>query len=145
MATVDDVYAFISAAGLAGGATGWTLVRRRMLDDTGLDQIVVVGEDGGVIPEIPDVSGSLGDAALSDPGVLVSVRAGAWDGDASLAKAEAILAALHGLRNTTVGGVPYLRVRALTPEPIFAGFDDRGRPIHTVAFRLLREQVPSSP
>jgi len=135
---VDDVFAFIQLFGLAGLQTGWSLFRRRMADKpTSLDRAVVVSEDGGPQPEIKEAAG-IGDSALRDVGVMVSVRAGAWDSDASKDKAFAILAALHGLMNALVGATTYNRVRALTPEPIFAGFDDTGRPRHTIAFRLLR-------
>lgn len=139
MSAVDDVYTFLEAQGLAGGATGWTLVRRRLMDTPADNQSVVVGEDGGTPPEVGAASG-LGDSALGDIGVLVTVRGRAWDGDGSSAKAEAIRVALHGLRSVALraGGDEYLVVRALTPEPVFTGFDDTGRPMHTIAFRLLR-------
>lgn len=140
MSAVDDVFTFLGpnpGQGLAGTGTGWALVRRRLGDPPDFtDQAVVVAEDGGPVPEIKAASG-LSSVAYADPGVHVTVRAGAWDGDASKAKAAAILAALHGLRNAVVGAVTYTRVKALTPEPIFAGFDDVGRPRHTIAFRLL--------
>ncbi len=142
MSAVDDVFTYLGPSpgqGLAGGATGWALVRRRMGDPpTFADQAVVVAEDGGPTPEIKAASG-IGAAAVQDPGVLVTVRAGAWDGDASKVKAAAILAALHGKLNIQLvsGGTTYYRVRAMTPEPIFAGFDETGRPRHTIAFRLL--------
>jgi hypothetical protein len=99
----------------------------------------MVSEDGGVSPEIRESAG-IGDSALEDPGVMVTVRAKAWDGDASRAKADAILSALHGQRNIVLfaGSDTYLRIRAQTPEPIFAGFDDQGRPLHTISFRMLR-------
>ena len=102
------------------------------------DQAVVVAEDGGPSGEIHTASG-MGDSAIQDRGVMVMVRAAAWDGDASRTKAAAILAALHGLRNVQLvsGGTLYYRVRAMTPEAVFAGFDDTGRPRHTIAFRLL--------
>lgn len=138
MSAVDDVVAYIGPSGqnLAGGTTGWDLIRRKMGDDPIKDQVVVVAEDGGPLPEIHAVSG-IGDAAVKDLGVLITVRAVQWDGDASKAKAAAVLAALHGQRNVTLGSTVYYRVRAMTPEPVFAGFDDTGRPRHTVAFRLL--------
>ena len=142
MSAIDDVFTYLGPSpgqGLAGGVTGWALVRRRMGDPpTFTDQAVVVAEDGGRSPEIKAASG-IGNAAIQDPGVMVMVRAGAWDGDACKAKAAAILAALHGLRNVqlVVAGITYYRVRAMTPEPVFAGFDETGRPRHTIAFRLL--------
>lgn len=139
MSAVDDVFTFISAQAapaLVGGATGWDIIRRKMGDTPIKDQVVVVAEDGGPTPEIKTSAG-IGQAAVQDPGVIVSVRAKQWDGDASRAKAAAILAILHGLRNTAIGSTTYYRVRALTPEPVFTGFDDSGRPRHTIAFRLL--------
>lgn len=138
MPAVDDVLTYLESQGLAGGATGWTVLRRRLMDSPAPDQLIVVSEDGGSPPEIA-VSSGLGEDALSDPGVLVTVRAGAWDGDASRAKAQAIHSALHGIRSTALvsGGTVYLGIRAMTPEPVFVGFDSQGRPLHTIAFRLL--------
>ncbi len=143
MSAVDDVYTYLGPSpgqGFFGGATGWDGFRRRFADAPAKDQSVVVAEDGGRSPEIKATSGLSGaGTALQDIGVMVTVRAGAWDGDASKAKAIAILAQLHGQRNVQLvsGGVVYHRVRAMTPEPVFAGFDDTGRPRHTIAFRLL--------
>jgi hypothetical protein len=112
-----------------------------MADAPAENQLVVVTEDGGSEPEIsvPASPGGIGDSALHDIGVLVTVRAGPWDGDASAVKAQEIFDALHGQRSITLGSMPYMRVRARTPEPIFAGFDDNGKPRHTIAFMLLRE------
>jgi hypothetical protein len=139
VSTADEVYLYLLAQNLAGGATGWALLRRRMTDQT-TDQLVVIGEDGGPPPEFPAASG-LGSAALADRGVLVTVRAKEWDSDASFAKADAILRALNGLVSVELvsGGALYFRIRALTPEPIFAGFDAQSRPAHTVALRLLTD------
>lgn len=139
MSAVDDVFTFLTVGGYAGGSSDWDLLRRRTMDSPARDQLVVVMEDGGPLPEIPATEG-IGDCAMEDLGILVRVRAGAWDGDASEVKAAEIRDALHGLRSTTIGSRQYLRARALTGEPVFAGFDDTGRPHHTVAFRLLAEQ-----
>lgn len=138
MSRVDDVVAYLTAQTLAGGSTGWDLILRKMGDTPIKDQVVVVSEDGGPEPEIKTAAG-IGSAAVGDGGVLITVRAKEWDGNTSKAKAVAILAALHGLRNVQLvgGGTTYYRIRALTPEPVFAGFDDTGRPRHTVGFRLL--------
>jgi len=133
---VSDVFTFLEAQGLAGGSTAWDLLRRRQMDAPTSNQLVVVSEDGGAAPEIAATSG-IGDSALQDPAVQVFVRAGPWDGDAAAAKAQAIFDALHGQRNITVGAHAYLRVRAMTPEPVFLGFDDQGRPGHTISFALL--------
>jgi len=144
MSAVDDVFDFLEYNGIANGSTGWTLVRRRMLETPAEDQLVMVSEDGGGGPEIPAEAGTLGDAAMYDIGVLVIVRAARWDGDASATKAQEIFDALHGQRFVTVGSTEYLRVRARTPEPIFVGFDDNGKPRHTISFMLLRDAVVSA-
>jgi len=145
MSVVTDVVAYLTAQGIVGGSTGWPIQRRR-LDDTPTtpgaavpDQLVVVQEDGGQAPEI-HASAGIGDAAIGDPAVLVTVRGKAWDGDGSLAKAVALHTALHGLRNVQLvtNGTTYLRLRAQTPEPVFAGFDDAGRPRHTFSIMLMR-------
>jgi len=138
MSVVSDVYAYLEAQGLAGGSTGWTLVRRRLMDAPAEDQLVAVQEDGGLAPESA-ASAGIGDSAMQDIGVQVMVRAVPWDGDACAAKAQAIFAALHGQRDITLGSTLYYRVRALTPEPIFLGFDDRGRPRHTISFYCLTD------
>lgn len=132
---VDDVFAYLTAQNLL--QSPWQGVKRRMLDTP--DQLVVMQEDGGSMNEQFSSVG-IGDSALKDPGVLVTVRGLAWDGNASFAKAQAIRAALHGLRSVSlvVSGDIYLGITALTPEPIFVGFDGNGRPIHTISFRLLR-------
>lgn len=140
MSVVDDVFHYLEMNGLAGGSTDWTLLRRRMVDDPAHDRCVVVNEDGGVAPEFGAAEG-IGDSAMRDPAVMVTVRAAEWDGDASQAKGEEVRAALHGLRDVTLGlgGSPrYYRVRAQS-ELIFAGFDPQGRPHHTISFRLLRQ------
>lgn len=131
----EDVYTFLEAQALAGGATGWTLTLRRVLDDPATDKQVVVTEDGGPTPETKRSSG-IGDSALADGAVQVRVRAEAWDGDTAMAKAKAIFDALHGQHRITVGATQYHRVRAMTPEPVFIGFDDKGRPSVTISFMM---------
>lgn len=140
MSVVDDVYTHLLTQGVAGGSTGWGLLRRREMDTPVPDACVTVSEDGGTLPELDAASG-IGDAAIADVGVLCTVRGAPWDGDATAAKALEVYAALHNVRDAVLGssGSPvYFRVRALTPEPVFTGFDDKGRPRHTLAFRLSR-------
>lgn len=143
MGAVADVTGYLEGQGIAGGSTGWQLFRRRLTDAPNVnlpDQCVVVTEDGGSEPEISAVEG-IGDSALADQGILVSVRGKAWDGDASAAKCQAIYDALHGQLNIALpgsGGTEYLRIRARTSGPVFAGFDSKGRPLHTISFLLLR-------
>jgi len=136
MSAVQDVYDYLLDYGIAGGVTGWDLVRRRLTDTPVGDQVVVISEDGGPPPEIPSASG-LGDSAMKDVGVQVMVRAAAWDGDASAQKAEEVYNALHGQRAVLLGSTEYMRVAARTGEPIFIGFDEQGRPRHTISFLML--------
>ena len=133
MSVVNDVHAYLA------NAIGGEIFRRREADLPEMgDAITVIYEDGGAPPEMPAAAG-IGDSALGEVGVLITCRAGPWDGDASRTRAQACLDALHGLKAVTLGNTYYLGVRALTTEPVFAGFDATGRPRHTVAFRLLRE------
>lgn len=137
MSFVDDIQDHLQSQGLVDGATGWASVRNTMLDDKG-DQLVMVAEDGGPAPEISTTDG-IGDSALKDVGALLTVRAGPNSPDDSRSKAQAILDELHGQLGATIGSNAYLRVTALTGEPIAAGYDDKSRPLHTVAFRGLRD------
>lgn len=136
MGVVSDVFTYLEAQGVAGGSTDWDLLRRRVADKDVTDQLVVLTEDGGGVPEIAESPG-IGDSALKDMGVQVLVRGNPWDGDSSLTKAVEIFDTLHGLLDTLVGATTYLRVRAQTGEPVFVGFDERGRPRHTMSFLLL--------
>lgn len=136
MSLVDDVFAFLESEGFAGGSTDWTLLRRRVMDAPAADSLVVLTEDGGTAPEQPAQSG-IGDSAMQDRGIQIRVRAEAWNGDAAQAKAKAISNALHGQRNVQIGSTRYLRVGAMTAEPVFIGFDSSGRPEYTQSFRML--------
>jgi len=137
MGVVDDVQDRLQAQGIVDGATGWPSVRRREHD--GSDRLVRIIEDGGPSPEFPADSG-LGDAAIEDPGVQVMVRGTKTDGgDAVVAKATEIKNDLHGLQAVTLNGTLYHRIRAMTPDPISIPEDGRGRPLATIAFRLMRD------
>ena len=133
MGAVADVQTFLESAGIIDGATGWPSVRRRVHD--GSDQQVVITEDGGLPPMVPAATG-MGDGALKIPAVHFSVRGEEWDGDASAAKAQEIMDALIGA-DGTIGSTHYLVVSAQTASPIFIGFDDKGRPRHTIAFKMM--------
>jgi hypothetical protein len=118
------------------GTSGWASVRRRVNDALG-DQLVVITEDGGFEPETPSPTG-IGDSALKEPAVQVRVRAGPWDGDAAVAKAQEIFDVLHGLLRTEMGYGFYMRVKAQTAGPVFIGFDTKNRPEVTVSFRAVQ-------
>lgn len=135
MAAIDDVQDYLQAQSLVDGGTGWTSLRGAVRDI--VHQLVTLSADAGPTPEFPADDG-LGSAAVDDVGVLARVRAEPWDQDAASAKAGEIRAALHGLTDVTLGSTIYLRVRALTPEPVGPMYDDDHRPIYTIAFRLMR-------
>lgn len=142
MGVVADLYDYLEAQGIAGGSTDWSLLRRRDMDEPAMQQLVVLTEDGGPAPEFPADTG-IGDSAMQDSGVMVTVRGEPHDGDSSADKAAEIFAALHGQRDIVLGNasgsVQYYRVSAVTAEPVFIGFDERERPRHTIAFRLLHD------
>ena len=137
MGMVEDVQMFLAqySPAIIDGSTGWPSVRRRVHDDS--DQLVVLTEDGGFEPETPSAEG-LGDSALKQPAVQVRVRGEPWDSDASYEKAQEIMDALHGVMRQDVGYGYYLRIKAQTSGPVFIGFDDRGRPEHTISFRAVQ-------
>jgi hypothetical protein len=138
MGIVADVHAYLGTLSpeVIDGSTEWPSVRRRVNDALG-HQLVVITEDGGLEPETPAATG-LGDSALAEPAVQVRVRGEPWDGDGALAKAQEIYDALHGLLGATMGSTHYMRVKAQTPEPVFIGYDEKGRPEFTVSFRAQR-------
>ena len=135
MSLLMDLSAYLVAQTLAGGSTGWNLVRRRIVDEPDADQLIVLNEDGGST-EVPAVRG-VGDAAMHDIGVQCLVRGPVGDSDASLTRAELLREHFHGKLNLTMNGHVYLRAMARTPEPLFIGFDERSRPQHTISFLFL--------
>ncbi len=143
MGIVADVQAYLATEGVVDGATDWPSVRRRANDVMG-DQQVIFTEDGGADPETPAPIATLGDAAMAEPAVQIRVRGEPWDGDGALYKAVEIYDALHGLLRTEVGYTYYIRIKAQTPEPVFIGFDEQGRPEFTISFRALRAVVSPS-
>ncbi len=136
MGAVVDVYQHLITQGHAEGSTGWDIVKRMLSDVDVNDQLIVVTDDGGALPEIKEILG-IGDSALHDIGVLVLVRGAPFKGDANLTKALDIFIELHGKRDVTLNGTQYMRIKAMTPEPIFIGLDDKNRPRHTTGYMLL--------
>ena len=134
MGVVADVRTFLVEEGIVDGATDWLSAPRRIHD--GSDQLVVLTEDGGMRPMVPAPTGTMGGGALKIPAIHITVRAKPWDGDSSMAKAQEIYDALVG-KAGTIGSTHYLVVSAQTADPIFVGFDDKGRPRHTIAFNMM--------
>jgi hypothetical protein len=140
MSAVSDVQTHLQYMGLvditmSDAPDDWPSVRRRAHDES--HRLVVLTEDGGVPPETPADAG-IGSSALASPRVQVRVRAEPWNGDASEQKATEIIRELHGRQAITMGETLYMLVTALTDEPVFMGYDDNGRPEHTVSFDLTR-------
>ena len=135
MAAIDDVQAYLIEQGVIGGSTDWPTTLRRSHDGT--PRLVVLRGDAGPQPELPAETG-IGDSAIGDPGVHVTVRGAPDEAPEAEAKAREIIDHLHGLFAVEMGSTEYMRVTALTPEPVDVGVDDRARPIFTVAFRLAR-------
>lgn len=134
MSAVDDLQAHLDYVGITD-STEWPSVRRRVHD--GSDQLVVLTEDGGPPPEIPAATG-IGSAALASPGVQVRVRGKPWDGDSAKAKAEEVIREMHGRQSAWIGGTLYRSIRSQTFEPVFMGYDDKGRPEFTVSLLMTR-------
>jgi len=133
MGVVEDVQSYLVSEGVVDGSTDWPSVRRNRHDDS--DRLVVITEDGGPAPQIARDEG-IGDAAVKDCGVHILVRAERQNGDAAYEKAREIMDALHGLAGEELGSTEYIRVMALTSEPVFLR-DETERPLFTIAFRLM--------
>lgn len=139
MGAVNDVRTHLQSAGLIDGATGWVSVKRFEHDDGGNQQVIIT-EDGGPTPEMKASQG-IGDSALGDAGVQVRVRGEPHKASDTKSKAQEIIDELHGQRGLVISGTTYYRIRSLTREPVFAGYDDDRRPSHTASFRLLSDQA----
>jgi hypothetical protein len=127
--------AYLAAAGLVDGDTGWPSTRGALYDETGsgqVDQIVQIAEDVGPAPEVHAAEG-VGSAALVFPAILVTVRGLPNDRDGARVKAAAIYEALHSLSGVTLGNGIYMQVRARSSE--FARvFDARSRPRFSMSY-----------
>jgi hypothetical protein len=133
MSAVADVQAYLESGGLIGESTEWPSVRRRVHDNS--DRLVILTEDGGTPPPLYATQG-LGESSSATVGVQVRVRGAPWLSDEALALGRAITAALHSLAGIAIGSQTYEVVTALTADPVFIGFDEKGRPEFTMSFRL---------
>lgn len=137
MSVLDDARTYLRDQDLIDGDTDWPSSKRFEHDEDG-NQLVILGEDGGPAPEMAADSG-IGDSALGDAGLQIRVRGNPHKGDSTKAKAQEIRDALHGLRNVTIGGTLYYRIRSMTKEPVLVGYDEDRRPSHSVSFRFLTD------
>jgi hypothetical protein len=132
VSAVRDLQAYLMAEGLIDGSSGWPSSRSGAHDDS--ERLVVFAPDGGSSPEIPAVSG-IGDTAMQDPAVHVTVRGAVGERDEAEEAMEALRFAAHGKTSTSMGSILYFRVAARS-EPVMY-FDDRNRPNFTVSFRMM--------
>lgn len=129
-----SAYMVTNSIGIAGtGATGsWNIYYDKGELPAGPDQVILLFETGGMPPDlIHDMNIDV------NPSMQVRIRAKPKDYAGGIAKAEAILALLHGLSNTTLGTTPYKLIRALS-SPIYLGNDKSGRPEWTVNFQISK-------
>ena len=99
------------------------------------DRVVSLFEYGGMPPDITH------DKAYDvRPSLQVRIRAeslGSTGYATGIAKADAVLALLHGVSNTTLSSKPYKLILA-SGSPIYLGTDDKGRPEWSVNFQIVK-------
>lgn len=133
MSVIDEIGDYLTAQGLVGGATGWSLVKGDV--PASPDQMVTLTETAGEAsdPAYP----------LSRERFQVRVRgaerhAGAGAYTAARDKIQALRVALHGLINSTLGAVRYVQVLEVA-SPAHLGYDANGRPEFVQTFATRRE------
>ena len=136
MSLLADISAYLVAQsiGTANDAVkeGWGISIGKMPNHK--DRMIGLFEYGGYPPELTH------DKSMDVmPALQVRVRGepGSAGYTAGIAKADAILALLHGLSNTTLTSTSYKLIRA-NNSPAFIGSDDRGRPEWTINFSIIK-------
>lgn len=117
MALLDEIGDYLTAQGLVGGATGWTLALSQM--PTSPDKIVAIFETPGRAP-LPRVE-------MDMPAFQVRVRGTVRGYADARTKLAAVQAVLHGLANTSLSGVYYVSILA-QGSAISMGNDENNRP-----------------
>jgi len=125
MALLDDIGDFLTAQGVVGGATGWTL-RLSHLTPTP-DKVVVVYETPGLAP---DQTVGLG---AEFPGIQVRARASALDYESLRSKLQDIY---NVLNNATISGYVYCYAQQSGPLPM--GLDENERPGMVWNYQLMK-------
>lgn len=118
-----DVQDYLRDLDLIDGTTDWLSVRRRAHDEE--DQLVILTEDGGPVPEIFAPVG-IGAASMAFSNVQVRVRGIPHDGDGPRAKLAEIFGVLDSALGVEMGVTRYELVRATASEPA-AFMDDKAR------------------
>jgi hypothetical protein len=122
----------ICSSGTAS-ANGWSGYIGKM--PSAPDRCIGLFEYGGMAPDMTH------DKAYDvNPSLQVRIRAenlGSTGYATGIAKADAVLALLHGVSNTTLSSKPYKLILA-TGSPMYLGTDDKGRPEWTVNFRITK-------
>ncbi|MDT8442374.1 MAG: minor capsid protein [Desulfuromonadales bacterium] len=121
---LEDLAAMLTAAGVVGGATGWTL-RFGVMPDTP-DQVVALFRTGGGLAD-----------HVRRPGVQIRVRGTTHSVTES--KAEDVIGTLHGRAQVAGTGRTLIDV-AMEGDMIWLGFDEAGRPEMTVNLTAISEE-----
>lgn len=96
------------------------------------DRVVTLFEYGGFPPELTH------DKSMDVmPSFQVRVRCEAGGYATGIAKADAVLARLHGVSNSTLTTTSYKLIRGMS-SPAYLGTDDKGRPEWTVNFQTIK-------
>ena len=110
--------------------TSWTLFKAFRPPDP--DKCITLYETGGFPPEVrPE---------LAYPTFQVVVRADTTGYSTGREKLQAVENALHGFASTTINGVYYVCIDAMS-GPIPLGFDGENRPLIAENFRALRDRT----
>lgn len=126
MALLDDIHGRLTAAGVIGGASGWTGYKSYLPDTP--DKAVAIYETGGPPPETA--------LAIAYPTFQCRVRGEASGYAAARAQAQAVVDALHA--QAAAVGAAYVYLYAANSGVLPLGNDENDRPHLTVNFRSMR-------
>lgn len=126
---LDDIEAHLTAQGVAGGATGWTVKKTYAGDDP--NKQVVLAQGPGEQPE----SDSSDVNEQEYPGLIVRVIGDEFGAEAAHVKAREVFEALHNSQPTS----EYTYVFA-TGSPHDVGYTANNQPIVAVNFRCMRDR-----
>lgn len=137
MALLDDIGDHLVAAGVVGGATGWTLAKS--FSPSTPDKVVTLFETPGQTPEI--LRDGDGAPSYDYPGFQVRVRGTAMDYATARKKIYDIFVALHQAEPDGVSGDPTIvYIYGVQSAPMPLGHDPSNRPELTWNFQIMRER-----
>lgn len=133
---LDEIGDYLTALGIVGGSTGWTLKKSFM--PTSPNQVVCIYETPGEVPEI--VAGDPKEKIYDKPGFQVRVRANPFDYESLRKKLRQIFDNLHQNEPPQTSGEIYVYVYAVSSGPMPMGIDSNNRPEATWNFRSMRRR-----